>query len=166
MKISSVVVVFLIGVGPSAAVELPAIRATVHEARTGAVVATPIVVPQERSAVGSGMTARATLREVNCGQRADVVVGDTTGSEREIAIALHVRLPAGLTHFFLTDGQGPQKLGPSGSAAYRSGLPLPAVTLFGPHRGVSGGAIGAKRPRPRSPSTGSGPATRWRLRSG
>lgn len=137
MKISFVVVVFLIGVGPLAAVELPTIRATVHEARTGAAMATPIVVPQERSAVGSGMTARATLREVNCGQRADVVVGDTTGSEREIAIALHVRLPAGLTHFFLTDGQGPQKLGPSGSAAYRSGLPLPAVTLFGPHRGVT-----------------------------
>ena len=132
------VVVLLVCTGTTAAAaEAVTIRCHVREAKQEVASARAFPVPQKQADVGSNFAARATLSDVPRGQRADVVITDTKGVEREIVVESRLVLSGHFTSVFVTDGRGPQKLGQSGSAKYRSPLALPAVTFYGPEGGVT-----------------------------
>jgi len=86
---------------------------------------------------GSGLAATMAVRELAGGRRADVVVTDTTGTEREILVEWHVACSGPFTNLFVTDGSGERALRPTGTAAYRAPLSLPAVTLYGQDSGAT-----------------------------
>lgn len=86
---------------------------------------------------GSGMAVTMALRDLAGGRRADVAVTDTTGTEREILVEWQVACSGPFTNLFVTDGQGDRALKPTGTAAYRAPLALPAVTVYGQDSGVT-----------------------------
>ncbi len=116
------------------------VTCTVHAVRQQGAEPREFAVPVKDVALEGGFVASSVLREVEGGQRTDIVVRDTTGTEREIVLTLRVVAGGDLDHVFVTDGKGPVKLTDTGHTRYRSFCSLPVVTFFGPGTGWTSAA--------------------------
>lgn len=113
------------------------VRCTVHAVREAGAEPRAFARGAVRQPLPDGFTATAPVTTVPGGERTDAIVRDTTGTERELALAFHLTIPGAWTHVFLTDGAGPRALGASGKATYRAPCSLPAVTFHGAEEGVT-----------------------------
>jgi hypothetical protein len=119
------------------AAEPDAIWCTVREAGKPAETAARIAVPSAEPVSQADMTVAVSSRDLPGGRRHDLAVTDTSGTEREILVEWHVAAPDSFTDLFITDGNGARELASSGSAAYRSTLALPAITVYDAARGLT-----------------------------